>query len=572
MDRLIRFRSGMLLLWLVSLCAGPAASFERHDAVVRGKLRRTKTADGVAWRYYVVDPKNKRRYEISQSSTVELANYLDKHVRIDGRHRFSSLSGEHRLFPLKIRPDRVAGGTSPSGTSPSGTSPSGTSPSGSAGTGDATMSQNSEVPGAATLLKVAEDDLPSFIQVGHQAGAQGAEGELPVPPDATLVDPHLFPPVGDQCATCGAHGCGIPHRLWVSGDYVVWWLSGAATPPLVTTSPAGTSRADAGVLGRAGTTVLFGQTDLFDTDRNGARVNFGLWLDQYNSIGVEGEVLGLEDQTQGFSAASNGTTILAQPFFNAAAGVQDANLVAFPAVIAGSINIEATSTFSAAAARIRKNIFCSMGGQCVGCADSPEGMRVDVLGGYRYINLDETLRIREMTTSLITAMPAQFDISDTFDTQNEFHGGELGISVEYRRRLWWLEFATKMALGNNKRKVQINGNTTLATGGIAIPMTGGILAQRTNIGSYSSDKFLIVPEIGIKFGVQLAPRLSVTTGYNFMYLSNVVRPGDQIDTVINPNLFPPEVSPLPGPLRPQFVLQEADLWAQGLSLGLHYIW
>ena len=61
-----------------------------------------------------------------------------------------------------------------------------------------------------------------------------------------------------------------------------------------------------------------------------------------------------------------------------------------------------------------------------------------------------------------------------------------------------------------------------------------------------------------------------TIGYRFLYVSDVIRPGDQVSRVVNPRLVP--TSPLftgsGGPAVPQPNFQSTDFWAQGLTLGL----
>ena len=46
----------------------------------------------------------------------------------------------------------------------------------------------------------------------------------------------------------------LSHRLWFRGESLLWWVRGGQTPPLLTTSPASTPQAQAGVLGEADTT------------------------------------------------------------------------------------------------------------------------------------------------------------------------------------------------------------------------------------------------------------------------------------------------------------------------------
>ncbi len=63
--------------------------------------------------------------------------------------------------------------------------------------------------------------------------------------------------------------------------------------------------------------------------------------------------------------------------------------------------------------------------------------------------------------------------------------------------------------------------------------------------------------------------MRVHAGYSFLYWSEVVRAGDQVDLVVNPDLLPP---PLPGasPLRPAFQFQGTGIWAQGIDLGIEF--
>ncbi len=59
---------------------------------------------------------------------------------------------------------------------------------------------------------------------------------------------------------------GADTGLWVSGDYLFTFMRGSNVPALVTTSPSGTPKNEAGVLGNPGTTTLFGGGDRIDGD------------------------------------------------------------------------------------------------------------------------------------------------------------------------------------------------------------------------------------------------------------------------------------------------------------------
>jgi len=121
--------------------------------------------------------------------------------------------------------------------------------------------------------------------------------------------------------------------------------------------------------------------------------------------------------------------------------------------------------------------------------------------------------------------------------------------------------------------VTISGTTVFTSpGGAPVTQQGGLLALPTNIGTYSRDQFSVIPQIGFNVGRQLTNNFRVFVGYTFMYWSNVVRPGDQIDPVINPTQLPTAAGPgtLVGPARPAFAFHESSLWAQGVNVGMGF--
>lgn len=388
---------------------------------------------------------------------------------------------------------------------------------------------------------------------------------------------------------------GRIHGAWVRADYLLWSTEGIDLPPLVTTSPTGTPRATAGVLGEDGTSVLYGDSTIFDDSRSGARIRAGLWFDPCHVWGFEGEYLALEDLSDNYRAASQGDPILARPFFDPLTGQETSQLVAFPNVINGEVEVDAMTRFQSAGARLRLNA-CNQTFACDPCGAAPgeasfwdnewrssglpgadydfsaSSYRLDILGGYRYLLLDDQLRIHEDLTSLDTTTPGTFDITDAFDAENRFNGGEIGLLFEIQRRRWSLELLTKVALGTTQQTVTINGTTISDEGGDVVTDPGGLLAQRTNIGVHEQNVFTAVPELGVTLGYQLTRHTKLTVGYTMIYWSRVVRAGDQIDLDVNPNLFPPEVTPFAGPERPRFDFVESDFWAHGLTAGVDVRW
>ncbi len=382
----------------------------------------------------------------------------------------------------------------------------------------------------------------------------------------------------DHCSTCSAPSkfciC-FPSHGWAHAEYLLWFQSGMNLPPLVTSSTAGTARANAGVLGLNSSSTLYGGDDNNLTDGiSGGRIRFGWWLDRFPGLGIEGEYVGLGRTTEDFFRQSTGTPILARPFFNSLDGQEDAELVAFPGVLSGSVRTEITSQLNGAAVRFRKQACCSTGcGYSEFCCQTvPTSSRLDATLGYRFWELQETLQVREQLTSLDTQNPGSFDITDRFETRNQFNGAELGFMWQGRRGWWSLDALMRVGIGNVNQTVTIRGDTTINDNGTVTNYNNGLLAQRTNVGTYDRDKFTMIPEFGLTAGYQLTKRFRATAGYSLIYWGNVVRPGDQVDLNVNPNLLAPELNPFTGPLRPQFQFQETDYWVQGLNFGGEFRW
>ena len=62
-------------------------------------------------------------------------------------------------------------------------------------------------------------------------------------------------------------------------------------------------------------------------------------------------------------------------------------------------------------------------------------------------------------------------VLDRFDTTNNFHGADLGLTGEFRRGPWVLEWTTKVALGGNGGSVDIGGVTNVTVPGFAPTIT-----------------------------------------------------------------------------------------------------
>lgn len=388
---------------------------------------------------------------------------------------------------------------------------------------------------------------------------------------------------GSGCSTCGElcspnawRPCVtlcMPQDGWFSLEYLGWVQDGMNLPPLVTTSvDPNVDREDAGVLTNPSTRVLFGGTDVLDDGLNGARLGFGVWLNRSHTWGVGAELFELDRESEGLITSSTGDPILARPFFNTMTGEEDSGLVAYPGLLSGSIAAVASSKLSGARFYLRRLRCCNEGCNQLWWCTCPQQYcsRTEAVIGYRYLELEESVVVFESDVSSTGTL----NLFDSFEVRNQFNGLDVGWMYRNTRGFWTFDTQLRLAVGNTRQTVRINGQTTVndPTDPPAQTLTGGFLAQTTNIGTYRQNEFAVVPEFNMNLGYQMTDHLRVMLGYTFIYWSNVVRPGDQISRDINPLLFPPPANPLSGANRPAFAFDTTDYWVQGVNLGLEYRW
>jgi Putative beta barrel porin-7 (BBP7) len=354
--------------------------------------------------------------------------------------------------------------------------------------------------------------------------------------------------------------CPPPGQWWVRAEYLQWWLQGAHLPPLVTASPPGTPVAAAGTLGSPGTTVLFGDSDVLNDTRPGGRWQIGTWLDCDHTCGIQGSFFILGSQSTGTALSSNGSQILARPFINAGNGRPDAELLSFPGALAGSVAVDAgSSNLMGADFLFRKNLCCRT------CD------RLDFLAGYRFLRYDDHVNIREELQPLgpLFVPGTRLGVEDSFSAHNQFHGAALGLSYQRFHGPWSFEVEARIDLGASVREVNIDGNTTVTVPG-APPVfdKGGLLALSSNIGTFHSTRFAVVPELDLHVGYQLTSNVRFLVGYSYLDWTRLSRAAEQVDLNVNRNLLPPVTPPVTGPARPAFPNTSSDMWIQGLSVGL----
>jgi hypothetical protein len=384
---------------------------------------------------------------------------------------------------------------------------------------------------------------------------------------------------------------GSRGQFYGRAEWLLWWFDEMYIPPLVTGS---TVNNNEGVLGLPGTTILYGDEGILGGSRNGLRLSLGMTVDQKRDIALQADYLSFETESESFTAGGlNGSPIVGRPFFDLVPLTDDnpivfgrpqerAEQVNFPNGLEGDVTVTSRSEFESLGIHLRKGICCRQWCQPCGC-DQCNGQlispnygasgggrgvsRIDFLGGYRYVRLAESINIVE-DLNVIQTPADTFIVHDGFATSNVFQGADLGFQWSWESPRWGFEFLSKLALGTNRQRADVNGSTTFSDD--PNPAQGGLLALSSNIGTYERNQFAVVPEIGARTFYRLTPRLRATAGYTLLYFSNVVRPGDQIVRDINGTLVPSADLPTVDVDRPLFPWRTTDLFAHGLNVGLDY--
>ena len=401
---------------------------------------------------------------------------------------------------------------------------------------------------------------------------------IPPPPPPAPAD---FPPPADDFFRPTQAASAYPNFAWVDAEYLLWaFKNGRQPPPLVTTGPATADNPAA--LTDPQTVVLFPTQGIDYEAVSGGRWAVGTWFNACQSLGGEVTGLYLQKQRTLFRAVSdgNGSPVLGIPFADAQSGTELVNFASFPGRFAGGIEASTRAQLWGMEGTLYSNWDKSV--IRIGGSPLPLGdLRIDALGGFRYLSLSEafdltqpSLELAGGVTDFLGAAIQTGDVEvirDAFAARSQFFGGQIGLRSEFDRGPFYAEFTGKVGLGDSHESVLVSGATTLLPAATHVPAvaTGGFLATTTNIGRKVRDRFAVVPEAGVNLGYQPCPLVRLFVGYSFLYWSDVVRAADQIDRTVNLTAVPSSgtFGTLTGPARPAVPFRTSDFWAQGVNFG-----
>jgi hypothetical protein len=426
--------------------------------------------------------------------------------------------------------------------------------------------------------------VATAVAVLTTAGAVLAQTPLSSTPAAVSPAlPALVPHEADHSAFPSSGGCeGGQPSMWGGVEYLLWWIKDGPLPPsLVLTGDPRT--ANPGAL-NAGGQVVPGVKSVDFGALSGVRAWAGCALDSDGTLGFEacGFILPRQDKTLRFASDANGNPVLGFRYFDTPGSATPLAEDVFQASIPPG-NPFGLGPFAGSLAIISRTQLWGTEGNAVLRLVNDDNLRLEVLGGFRYLDLKESLSLQLQSMALDggvvnflgAAFPAPSAITtiDNFRTRNNFYAGQVGLRGEYLMGNFLIGASGKVALGTNHEVVDVQGTSILTTPGAApVSVPVGQFAGPSNIGRSSHDQFAVLPEVEVKVGYQVADCLRVWVGYDFLYLSQVVRPGSQVDLIVNDSFNPVNpafgVAPLDHTAFPRPFFNRTDFWAQGLTFGV----
>lgn len=400
----------------------------------------------------------------------------------------------------------------------------------------------------------------------------------------------------------GAFEPTVGWPLWIRGDYISWVMKeDHLSTPLLTSG----SFLDPipGAIGQPGTKVLLGEEGFSSRWRNGFQIGAGTRLFDMNNIGIEADYILLPKvaKQQSFKTSGEpGSANIAVPIFDVTGlwglnGVPGETIFILPGPFlnepgfSGKFRLRVSSFFQGAELNATFGV--------LSCCE----FQVDGIFGFKWIQLEESLRFKGDTESVFTGPLSFYNFKDHFKTLNNFFGGQLGLRARYCFQNWHLFGSLRVALGVNNQEVEIQGVTHTSDGNLfyatknsaELFIPGGIFAQPTNHGSHNRQELSTIVETSLKGCYNICSQWELSVGYTFLWVNNMVRPGNQLDRKINPTTTAlagasretlgvgpdtpvpfggdAQAAPNPsGPKDPKVLIKKTNFWLQGLTLGLTY--
>jgi hypothetical protein len=411
----------------------------------------------------------------------------------------------------------------------------------------------------------------TFAQIPEAPVVSTPQGEPALPAAGSGWEPVCSPGPAEPGPTRGG-------MFTADMEYVLWFLANSNNAaPLATTGAFGSL--GAGVVGALGDAEHARREPA-----SGARLAVGYWEVQDNCLVPDGirewgpEAVFFFVGQRSASLSNNSFPNIVRPFFDLNNRQESAFIVAAPGLATGGITARAQASIWGAEANVWQNVVTDY-------FDST--CSLNVMAGFRYLDLDQRFDISSTSTfnQNLAAFPAflpfagnTLQVVDSFATHNHFYGGQVGLSAKWWPFSWMsTEAGAKLALGATGEDLTISGSQVRTLpDSTRIVSPAGLLALRSNSGSFHANQFSQVPELTFKISARASSHLTFSGGFSALYWSRVLRPGQQIDRSLDitqiPN-FPGAAGAVPTGLnQPGVPFRQSDLWVLGIQFGMEINW
>lgn len=353
------------------------------------------------------------------------------------------------------------------------------------------------------------------------------------------------------------------YRFWLTGEYFLATTSNTSFVPLATTSPF----LSQGILGAPGTQSVFGGEQSIGS-QSGFRVGGGMWLDGCRAFGVEWSASFLPKQSKSYANNGMGADVLARPFYDTLLVTENSRLLASLGQFSGSFNSEFTTFYWNADFGSVMRVY------------EASDWSLEHLIGFRYFNIEDTLRMTDQSTALpggvlfyrgapVLTPGASVSVMDYYSMINRWYGGTAGLRINYNPGRFSASFQFRMGVGANLQSLSSDGTTTLTAGGTSQVSAPGLSTAAFSPGNYTSTQLSLAPEINLRLGYHITQRIAVTAGYQYLYMSNVARLGDQVSRNINPAVIPSsQFFSNSATTNRDISIRQSDFWLHGFTAGL----
>ncbi|HVS36078.1 MAG TPA: BBP7 family outer membrane beta-barrel protein [Gemmataceae bacterium] len=309
-----------------------------------------------------------------------------------------------------------------------------------------------------------------------------------------------------------------------------------------------------GALAQPGTTPIIGGTIDGDTYHSGARLSFAYDCCCDRSWTVDANVFALQDrtETQNASNGGGGFTVLARPFFSVPANSQSAVLIADSGLTSGGVAVQLKQQVYGGDANVIWNFWPGEGGSWA----------ASMLLGGRALSVDEQMFVTDTVQGLPTSTLSGVSVfqNDNISCHNYFYGAQPGVVYSWYLGSFSLDLIGKVAFGYTDEWLSMNGVTQTTFRGRTTTANGALLVLPSNAGTYHKDEFAVAPELLINAKYAFNQYFRVGVGYDYLYLSRLLRPGDQVDEEVGGA----------APVHPTALLKQSDWWMEGFTASLEF--